>query len=895
MDVLNSVRSMLPEKIGYLVSGTAVSLTALTLLLPNPAKAIILVGAQQDISTATLQLDSQAATCSATLIGQKVVLTAATCLDGGGQAEVTTSDGTKYQLSNCQSVPEFKTNRNYDFELCYAAVPIPLVPERVNTDPGSLQIGGTVYLAGLGCTESGGPDTRFGKQNIGPATFVDAEISASEYYPGLVTIGSALCQGDAGGGTFASIGGALQLIAVNSRSDRDVRSLVSPTSISGFVTWAKQWSTKYAAPICGLDGDAGCAAAVGAVPVVKSPTGETKTLRMMRVLARNGDSLSSVVIRACGEDQNGFYYKALEEYYKTYSGQSVSGGSEEAGIEGNTRFGFDREISIPVCASNPTRLTKRMVRPGEIAWSIWQGIKDQPKAQGLVWEKFRRDGDKDMPSLDSSYFVDVLIALNKDNKDFKIARLPEGRNILIPLAPLVARAKTGTQAVQYMSAISSDNSLPYPIFAVNNAVDPSCDQNTRGPEYPYELRALLDVLRKNRQGRTTQPVLTQVLVVDSGVAGMPGNPFFSEDLLSAAGKTKRIAPDFPSSMEGYNHGTQVAALVLGGPVFARFQGLGFPRITLSILPIYSRYKSQQVRAVNNWIGQITDAAKNNAKIVNLSLEVRGQLETTSIFSQSDLLFVVAAGNDRAKLLKTEIYPAKLGGLSRVNIVTVAAVVSSKSDAGAIEVKTTDFSNRGSKWVDIGAPGCGVPSVALEEDTWKEVSPDGTSFAAPLVSFTAAMIRSEARLNGLTPLEIKRRLLASSDLYPSEESNIEDGRVLNVVKAVSMYQDIIQTKDGSILSGALKFVDANGSLGPDDPLPFTCNGQQLDVSVKKLLKLWPDYRTPSLAKIYMLGGDQDVLLREECTLSAGLTIQLTDGPKLRSFKPEELRDVIPRLF
>jgi hypothetical protein len=147
---------------GYLSGYAAILIAVSTLVLPISARAIILIGTQQNIATATLRLDSQAATCSATLVGPKAVLTAATCLEGGGQAEVTASDGTKYQLFGCQFIPEFMNNRNFDLELCYSASPIPLVPERINTDPNSFQIGDTVYLAGLGCAESGGADTKFG-------------------------------------------------------------------------------------------------------------------------------------------------------------------------------------------------------------------------------------------------------------------------------------------------------------------------------------------------------------------------------------------------------------------------------------------------------------------------------------------------------------------------------------------------------------------------------------------------------------------------------------------------------------------------------------------------------------------------------------------------------------
>lgn len=866
-------------------------LVAVTLLLPSSAKAIILVGTQQNISTATLPLESQAAICSATLVGPKAVLTAASCLEGDSTAEVRTPDGNTYQLSGCEFVPQFKQDRTYDLELCYSATPIPLLPERINIDSDSFRIGDTAYLAGLGCTESGGPDTKFGKLSTGPATLVDIFNDPS----GLVLVGSALCPGDAGGGTFVSTTGGWKLIGVNSRSDRDVRSFVSPTNIRIFVDWAKKWSADHVAPICGLDAENGCAAAT---PVMSnSSAAEAKTLRMMLVQARAGDTTPAVVVRACGEDQSGSYYKALEEYYKTYSSNAGSANTNEAGIDANTLFGFNREISIPVCASNPSRLEKRIVNKGETAWSIWQATKERAKAKGSPVLDFRRDGN-DVPGLDSLYFIDVFIALNKDNKDFKIERLPEGRNVFIPLAPLVNRAVTGTRVAQpLISAIFSDDSQPRPIFAVKT-VNPSCDQNAGGSDYPYDLNALLDVLRNNLPGKRS-PVPVKVLVADTGVAGPKSNGFFSDEMLMAAAETLGIAPRFRSSIEGYNHGTEVASVVAGGPTFARIQGLGLPRIRLVVLPIYvterSLVLSDKVRALNNWAMLVHDAAKD-LEIVNLSLEVQGQLQATDIFSQKELLFVVAAGNDYASLFEKEIYPAKLGG-DGVNIVTVAAVYRSKSGDGTVEIKLPDFSNYWADFVDIGAPGCGVPSIAFEENAWKEVNPDGTSFAAPLVSFAAALIKSEARERGLTPLEIKRRLLASSDLNPLQAQRIRDGRVLNLVKAVSLYRDIVQTKDGKILSGSLQYIDSNGD--ELNTLSFGCDDGPLNVQAQKILKVWPSFTGSDKAKVYMLGGPQQVMLAKSCSLPAGVRIKLTDDGKQdlggSPFKLEELRDVVRRLF
>lgn len=796
---------------------------------------------------------------------------------------MTAPDGAVYQLSGCQSAPEFRRDRTYDLELCYSAKPIPLTPERINIDPDLFRIGDTVYLAGVGCTESGGPDSKFGTLRIGPATIAN-NLDAASGHSNLLLIGSALCPGDAGGGTFVSTDAGWKLIGVNSRSDRDVTSTISLTSIPTFVAWAKSWSVEHTAPICGLD-EAGCAAVGGVIN--SEPASEIKTLRMMRVFAHKGDTMSTVVLRSCGQEQAGSYYKALEEYHKTYSSKANSNASDGAGIDAYTEFGFDREISIPVCASNPSRLQKRIVSPGETAWSIWDATKDKAKLTG-PW-KYRRDKDNDKPSFDSEYFVDVLIALNRDNKDFKIQRLPAGRNILIPLGPLLIRAQAGKAGQPLSPAIFIDG--PRPIFAAANG---SCDENIPGPDYPYDLKALLDVLRNNRISRKL-PGQVKVLIADTGLAGPPSNGFFSDEMFFAASETLGITPRILPSLEGYNHGTEVASVVAGGPLFARIQSLGLPRIALGILPIYVMDRSF-VRANNNWAMLVREAAKD-LQIVNLSLEVRGLLEATELFGKTELLFVVAAGNDYTSLFKEDIFPAKLGGEAG-NIITVAAVLRKKSDDGTIHVELADFSNYWRDFVDIGAPGCGVPSIAFEKSTWNEVNADGTSFATPLVSFAAALIKSEARLVGLTPLQIKRRLLASSDLSLSRASQIRDGRVLNLVKAVSLYQDVIQKKNKELLFGSLQFTDGDGNAL--DALPLTCDELgAVEVEVKKIIKVWPSFTADQKAMVYMMGGPQQVMLSKPCSLPSDLKIKVIDTANREvdgsPFKLEELRDIVPRLF
>ena len=124
--------------------------------------------------------------------------------------------------------------------------------------------------------------------------------------------------------------------------------------------------------------------------------------------------------------------------------------------------------------------------------------------------------------------------------------------------------------------------------------------------------------------------------------------------------------------------------------------------------------------------------------------------------------------------------------------------------GATGWKRAPFSDFGTNHVELGAPGCAVPVVHYERDqeAWESVPhrENGTSFAAPLVSFTAALISNEKP--DLSGSQIKNRLLAAADLNPSLAREIIDGRSLNVVKAASLVQDVFRT-GSQILRGTMQ--------------------------------------------------------------------------------------------
>ena len=177
----------------------------------------------------------------------------------------------------------------------------------------------------------------------------------------------------------------------------------------------------------------------------------------------------------------------------------------------------------------------------------------------------------------------------------------------------------------------------------------------------------------------------------------------------------------------------------------------------------------------------------------------------------NFLFVAAAGNAGRALGELrpgsqqihQHFPASYGGPDndgQANLIAIAALYRD----GATGWKRAPFSDFGTNHVELGAPGCAVPVVHYERDqeAWESVPhrENGTSFAAPLVSFTAALISNEKP--DLSGSQIKNRLLAAADLNPSLAREIIDGRSLNVVKAASLVQDVLQT-GSQILRGTMQ--------------------------------------------------------------------------------------------
>jgi Trypsin len=197
--------------------------------------------------------------CTSSLVGSRVLLTAAHCVGNGKDVRISKA-GRTYR-GTCTHAAEYATNRTADWALCELDLPVPGVPyETLNSEASRLVEGGEVLLTGFGCTRPGGTGGNDGIYRIGESNI--RRLPRGGDYDIITKGGAALCFGDSGGPAFVFLGGAKSqrvLIAVNSRGNILDTSYLSSLTTEAARRFLSTWSQEHEVRICGLYEDAyGC-------------------------------------------------------------------------------------------------------------------------------------------------------------------------------------------------------------------------------------------------------------------------------------------------------------------------------------------------------------------------------------------------------------------------------------------------------------------------------------------------------------------------------------------------------------------------------------------------------------------------------------------------------------
>ena len=476
------------------------------------------------------------------------------------------------------------------------------------------------------------------------------------------------------------------------------------------------------------------------------------------------------------------------------------------------------------------------------------------------------------------------------------ARIQPGE-IRVPVSAAATPLRSDPQAATLAPSAEAILSL--------SADESGCTGPAGSSVYPFDVDMVVDVMRMNRRSRAPAARAT-ILIADSGIDATDRGVFPREifvDAPSPWGNFARSMRPLINSVNARRHGLEVASLALGGPTLSYFNlGSTEPRLNIIMRPIYQESDGRVVHDTNLFPDIISRARTRPGTIVNLSL--RSSARIPSILQETQrgdrsILFVAAAGN-QGRPLGPEgdpleaVYPALYGGNENRRLITVGAL----DGLGQL----APFSNHSPTYVDIAAPGCQVPTFSYvgEPTRLRVMARSGTSLAAPLVTFAAAVIFSETA----TPAEeIKRRVVAASDVDRELSDRVVDGRRLNIAKAIAVNDDVLEAQSIGLRFGRVEFLQ-NGNVARDDHrLVLACAVQrQLYLplnQVRKIARFGESGGEPNFLLYYVteetdVGGN--LFRRDECRPPAGWSVRLTasDGREIGPLRFEELTDYVRRL-
>lgn len=208
--------------------------------------------------------------CTGTVVGERVLVTAAHCVRNGGNIGFT--KGSSRYAATCTHHPEYRGNSTADWALCKISTTVLGGEfEKLNTNPELVKLGTKPTLQGYGCIKWGnGID---GKLRIGQAPIVELPNENQRDYDVTTRGKVALCSGDSGGASFVpavageNIQGDRFVMSVNSRSNTTTTSYMPAWHMATAQKWGKAWAEKNGVKICGYNPDAtGCRKAIPPIP-----------------------------------------------------------------------------------------------------------------------------------------------------------------------------------------------------------------------------------------------------------------------------------------------------------------------------------------------------------------------------------------------------------------------------------------------------------------------------------------------------------------------------------------------------------------------------------------------------------------------------------------------------
>ena len=407
---------------------------------------------------------------------------------------------------------------------------------------------------------------------------------------------------------------------------------------------------------------------------------------------------------------------------------------------------------------------------------------------------------------------------------------------------LLAAAATAVSAVVTAvpaAAVPVNPALAMPVAYAPGDVADRADQ-VRDEQWQ------LDKLGARVAWRTSTGRGVTVAVIDSGVDG--SHPDLAGRVLPGI---DLVSPDGAAEPDPVGHGTTVAGLIAGRNDDR--QGVVGLAPDARILPVRvldeeNRYDDALIVAQGvRW------AVDNGAQVINLSLGGSG--DSPALAAAIDYAFardvvVVACTGNLATSSDAKVwYPAREPGVIAVSGLERA---SDNLWSGAITGRATVLT----------APASGLVGARPPSGYWRV---QGTSFAAPLVAATAALVR--ARYPQLSAGDVVNRLLVTAkDIGPTGRDDRFGYGLVDPVAALTADVPLVQHNplDDNEAPGITGFGSAPGSIPTDDP-----DAEQLGLSRSQQETRWRA----------RAAGAQDDAGSERLWIGAAILVALLTGALL----------------
>jgi hypothetical protein len=193
------------------------------------------------------------AACSATLVGERVLLIASHCVQDGGR--VSFAAHANNYTARCSRHPFYEKNLTADWTLCLVERPVTgVLFESIGVNE-KIAIGDLVTLSGYGCTHLNGGGGNDGIFRIGTAAIEG--LPYKDDFDVVTRGGAALCFGDSGGSAYLVKSDKRVIFGVNSRGDIHTTSYLPWVASETFLNWARDWArNSNNVRICGIHEDA---------------------------------------------------------------------------------------------------------------------------------------------------------------------------------------------------------------------------------------------------------------------------------------------------------------------------------------------------------------------------------------------------------------------------------------------------------------------------------------------------------------------------------------------------------------------------------------------------------------------------------------------------------------